>query len=140
MEWDTLTTHKSWHESKSTESATMSIWLESFYDMSILKWIALRAMWHKTAEKLREVLSQWCHYLQWTGNLTLPHFYPQMDLSSLSGSQSTIFESPKYWHKVYKNSTITLFLWNTRNRILFDRNLKIAFNQIYVLISFKTKI
>ena len=94
---DTLKTHESWHVSKPTKSATMSIWLESFYDMSILKWIALRAIWHKTCEKRQEVLSHWCHYLQWTGNLILPHFDLQMELFSLSGSQSTIFDTLKYW-------------------------------------------
>ena len=89
----TLKTHKSWHVSKPTESANMSIWLDSFYDMSILKWIALKAIWLKTGEKRREVFSHWCHYLQWTGNSILPHFDLQMELSSLSGSQSTIFDS-----------------------------------------------
>ena len=71
----------------------MSIWFKSFYDMSILKCIALKSIWHKTDDIRREVLSHWCHYLEWTGNLILPNFDLQMKLSSLSGSQSTIFDS-----------------------------------------------
>ena len=79
----------------------MSIWLQSFYDMSILKWIALKAIWYKTNDNCRDVLSHWCNCLQWNGNFFLPHFDLQIKPPSLSQSQSLILDS----------LTMSIFMW-----------------------------